>query len=197
MSRFGMSMCACALALLGCGDDASGPVLRAGPWYGYFSDANDQLRGSISAQVSLDGKITLHIEGKLVDQTTPFAIDTNASVLHEGSNFAITGTEGNQSVTGYGRERVFETMLIVAIPIDTLPSHQLMVGTDTWEFEIQGGADTTAALGSWGVRSLSTGEVNSGTFMAQPGDLPPPDAEDIDALGDGAAPDAHVDGGPS
>src|SRR5262245_53865891 len=144
MSR--IAMCALALLWAGCGDDASGPVLRPGPWYGYLVDQQNMLRGAISADVAVDGHIHLRVEGKLADGMTPFLIETNASVLREGSNFDITGTEGIHSVSGYGRERVFDTLFEVAIPIDSVPEHRLLVGTETWEFEIQAGMDADLAM---------------------------------------------------
>jgi hypothetical protein len=190
MSR--LAMCAFALLWAGCGDDASGPVLRSGPWYGYLMDQSNQVRGVISADVALDGKVHVKVEGFLSDGTTPFSIESNAAVLREGSNFSISGTEGINSVSGYGRERVFDTLFEVAIPIDNIPAHQLTVGTENWEFQIQAGMDTDQATGSWAVHSLVTGTLNVGSFMAQPGILPPPDAEDIDAPADGPT-DAGTD----
>jgi hypothetical protein len=190
MSR--LAMCALALLWAGCGDDATGPVLRSGPWYGYLMDQNNQLRGVISADVALDGKVNVKVQGFLTDGTTPFSIESNAAVLREGSNFSISGTEGIHPVSGYGRERVFDTLFEVAIPIDNIPAHQLTVGTENWEFQIQAGVDTDVAMGSWAVHSMVTGYLNVGSFMAQPGNLPPPDAEDFDAPADGPT-DAGTD----
>ena len=193
MSR--IAVCVLALSLAGCGDDSmtSGPVLRAGPWYGYFVDYNDQLRGNFSGTVNPDGTMQLHIEGTLADFQTRFHIDTNAAVLYEGSNFNISGKEGNLAVSGYGRERVFDTMLEIAIPIDSLNEHALMVGMDRWQFNLTGGASANMATGAWLVSSQN-GMTNSGMFIAAPGDLFPLDAMD-DAADDAPAVDAPVDAG--
>jgi hypothetical protein len=192
---FRFAVCALALSLAGCGDDAntSGPVLKSGPWYGYFVDFNDQLRGNFKGDVDVNGNIHLHIDGTLADFATRFNIDTNAAVLFEGSNFTISGHEGNLPVSGYGRERVFDTMFVVAIPIDTLAEHALTVGIDRWSFSLQGGASLNMVSGAWSVKSELTGEINTGMFIAAPGDLFPLDAMDDGALD--APGDAPVDAG--
>jgi hypothetical protein len=192
---FRFAVCALALSLAGCGDDAntSGPVLKSGPWYGYFVDFNDQLRGNFHGDVDINGNIHLHVEGTLADFNTRFNFDTNAAVLYEGSNFSVSGNEGNLPVSGYGRERVFDTMFVVAIPIDSLNEHALTVGLDRWEFQMQGGASLNSASGAWSVRSLQSGVINTGMFIAAPGDLFPLDAMDDGALD--APVDAPVDAG--
>src|SRR5262249_8465772 len=102
-------VCAFALTLAGCGDDNSVPVLRSGPWFGYFAADANKLRGAFTADVAADGKVQLRVQGKLSDEMTPLDIEAPAAILREGSNFFISGTEGNKSVSGYGRERVFDT----------------------------------------------------------------------------------------
>ena len=192
-----LAVCVFALSLGGCSDDSSGPVLRSGPWYGYFADDGNKLRGAFTADVSVDGKIQLHVRGKLADEMTPLDIEASTAILREGSNFFISGTQGNRSVSGYGRERVFDTTLecLIPVPNDCAPEHQLHVGNDLWNFSIFAGANRDQVVGAWSVRGVTTHELNSGMFMAQPGDLPPPDALDLDAPVDAPVDAGANDGG--
>jgi hypothetical protein len=169
-------------------------VLRQGPWYGYFADSENKILGAFTADVQLDGNLQIRVEGRLSDMMTPLVMEANAAVLREGSNFNITGTEGNRSVSGYGRERVFDTLLELKIPIDNVPAHQLSVGSDFWGFQIVAGVDVDSVVGSWETDSQSTGEIITGMLIAQPGELPPPDAMDLDAPMD-APGDAPGDAG--
>src|SRR4051812_25931493 len=123
----------------GCGAPDSGPILQSGPWFGYFQDLNQTVSGSINFLADADGKIHVHIEGRLADGISPFTFETGAAILREGSNFNVSGSVAGMPVSGYGRERVFTTVLEVAIPIDDSPEHRLLVGPAAYQFAIEAG----------------------------------------------------------
>ncbi|HJZ86939.1 MAG TPA: hypothetical protein VKN99_17325 [Polyangia bacterium] len=177
------------LAACGCSNPKGvGPVLRPGPWHALIRDDSSHSIGSALFLADSAGKLDLTIQGQLPDGTG-FQISGQPSMLYEGSNFTILGTVSGRALSGYGRARVFDTLLTVLIPFDNLPDHALLVGAIAWQFNINAGTNDSHVEGTWGAASMGAGALG-GSFVADPGPLPA-DAL-IDAATDSAT-DAPID----